>query len=211
MKNSKYSEKTKRIIRFFADAEGPKTIRDLVEHLGLESPEDKIGDRKVRHTVGDLTYDGILRSWKPPGRHYCKYKITTVGKKVAATFHKPLPLKVTRVFDSAHQITDRSDNIIPKENEAVPPPSPTANVRTRKVAIANGSINIPVVSPADDGPELIEAKKTVSKLDQETISAMDKFEALYGQDPDQAILSLARQVIKTREELRALKEHLRLS
>ena len=204
-----YSEKTKRIIRFFADATEPKTIRDLVEHLGLSSPEDKIGDRKIRHTVGDLTYDGILRSWKPRNRQYCKYKITSTGKKAASKFHKPLPFKVTRTFDIAQQITDRSDNIIPKENEAVPPPSPTINKRTRKVAIANGSINIPAFSLPDDGPELIEAKKTVSKLDQDVTSAMDKFELLYSQDPDRAIKSLAKQVIRIREELRSVKESLR--
>lgn len=198
----KFSEKTKRMIRFFASAEGPKTIDDLVIALGYESRNDKIGNRQIRHTVGDLVYEGVLRSWKPPHRNFKRYKLTNYGKQVAATFHVPLPTNITRSFDNAQELNTENSKIIPKENEVVAPPTPIANDRSKTVRMGSPQIATIV-------PQITDDKKTVLGISETFEEAVDKFDKLYDTDPDRAIKALARQVIKTREELRTLKETLR--
>jgi hypothetical protein len=207
---SKYSEKNKKMLRVFAGAEGSITAEEVATLLGKQSYNDKLGKRKIRHTVGDLVYDGILRSYKPKGHTRTRYWLTPKGRKLVGEFHKPLTMPVLRVFDTAQESNDEPDKIIPKVNVKHAPPNPAINVRRKEVTLTENIYNIPEQVVVDEGPEVVSiAIQEISDLESRIAQGMSSFKNFYASNPDKAIMSLAKQVIRTREELKDLKDKLR--
>ena len=179
---SKHSEKTKVYIRFFAD--NPlSTIDDLVKHLGLSTREDRLGKRKVRHTIGDLVYRDILQANSIGQTKHKAYMLTVHGREVVNSYHTPIPSQPTRNLVAEKDVLDSAtiSKIIPKENDVKAPPTPTANDKTRKVV---------------SGAEL-----TVDE-------AIKRFVALAETDLKRAVIELGKQFIRVRDDLRNLRNGL---
>lgn len=176
---SKYSEKVKKIIRYVADSKGPIVLDDIVAHMELPSKESLLGARKIRHTVADLAYSGVLDATSlPNNKHLKSYTLGHKGQKIVSEFHAPLPTTTLRGFGNIAEISNtNTSNIIPKENDLIAPPSPAVNNKT----------------------------KTVSTLEDSINQSIDKFNVLYDNHPDEAVKLLAKQVILLREEVRKLR------